>query len=239
VELAPVDVSIGEEVDEHRGHVRLDHARALGHRADDEVADAHGANLRSAVGREDRARGLVERARPELAAHATDGRLDLVHGEGDADDAGARRDDVPCLDPELLRQPLGHRGRVGLAVRREDVRILADDGEDLGTAVGQSLATVQDGVARAQAPREHSGRRPRRVELDHREVEHALVLDARGHGRAADAVGLVRQRRLDPHFATQALRMKGDDVVGRVGRRGDFEMRVPVVEQSLLAFHAA
>ena len=89
----------------------------------------------------------------------------------------------PGVDPELLREPLGHRARVGLAVGREDVRVLAHDRQDLGAAVGEGLAPVEHRVAGAEALREDRRRRPGRVELDDREVEDALVLDARGHGR--------------------------------------------------------
>ena len=72
VERAAVEVGVREEVDEHRGHVRLDHPCALGHRADDQVADAHGAHLGPAVGGQDGARGLVERAGPQLSGDALD-----------------------------------------------------------------------------------------------------------------------------------------------------------------------
>ena len=46
-------------------------------------------------------------------------------------------------DRELLRRATRHGARVGLAVRGEDVGVLADDGEHLRAPVGERLAPVQ------------------------------------------------------------------------------------------------
>ena len=146
---AALDRGVRGEEAEHRRHVRVDHARALGRAADDVGTsaglDAQRGLLGARVGRHHRAREL----RPALAAQLDlgDARLDAIDRQAAADHAGRADEHVGRLDAEPGRRQLGHALRVGRAGSAGgDVGVAGVDDERPRDASGDALAREHEGA---------------------------------------------------------------------------------------------
>ena len=133
---------VGRQEAEHRGHVRLDHARALCRAADHERAATRlhrdRALLRKRVGRHDGARRLAALPAGERRHGGVNAGDDLVHLQVDADDA--RRGDEHVLG--AASEAGGHFGGHAIGVAHA---------LDAGAGIGAS-AVHDDGAGDAVAP---------------------------------------------------------------------------------------
>jgi hypothetical protein len=170
VERRGIERRVGEDVGQHRRHVRLDHPRALRHPGDGRVADARAERLGVRVGRHDPL-GTDQRVVLQVGRHADEAALDLLDREAHADDAGGGDEHAVGRGAELRGRGRRHAARVvEPALARGDVAHLAvgDDGAQPAPADG--LAPEDDRRAGEVVAREHGGRGGVHVAREEREV---------------------------------------------------------------------
>ena len=189
------DLGVGGHKEQHRGHVRVDHAAALG-----DSADAHGLAadgkfqrnfLRMGVSGHDRgsrvvAAGLVG---GQLGGGLRDALGERLDAHGLADDAGGGRQHVVRADAQLLGDDVAGVLSQLHAVGRAGVGVAAVHNDCLCIAVLQMLAVHRDGCAVDLVRGIAARARAADVRLDQRQVELGMVMaDAAMHARRGKAL---------------------------------------------------
>ena len=160
------DLGVGGHKEQHRGHVRVDHAAALG-----DSADAHGLA----------ADGKFQRNFLRVGVGG--------HDHGLADDAGGGRQHVVRADTQLLGDDVAGLLSQLHAVGRAGVGVAAVHNDGLCIAVLQVLAVHRDGCAVDLVGGIAARARAADVRLDQRQVELGMVMaDAAMHARRGESL---------------------------------------------------
>ena len=113
---ARFDRGIGRDVGEHRGHVRMDHARALAHPADPyrhaAEVDLELGQLGLRVGGHDRVRRVEPMRGIQVSARVDDPRLDSLHRHVSPNHAGRAHQHLVGVEVEVVRGDLRHQQRI-------------------------------------------------------------------------------------------------------------------------------
>ena len=188
VERGGVEGRVGEDVGEHRRHVRLDHAGAFGDPGDRRLTYARGERLGMRVRSHDPF-GTHERIGLQVGRDAADADLDLLYGELHADHAGGAHEHALGAGAELGGGGRSHPSRILEATgARGDVAHLAVRHDRSERAPADRLPPEHDRRAGKVVAREDRGRG--RVHLAH---EHRQILrrgfEAHVPARAAKPTG--------------------------------------------------
>ena len=186
--------AVGGDEAEHRGHVRLDHARTLAHAADGHAASTHGRAharlLGAGVGGHHRALGRepVRRSAPQRLLRLAHPREQPVERQAAADHPGRGDEHMRLVDPQLARGREGRDLRVPHPLRTGAGVGAAGVGEDrLHPAALDDLAVVDDRRGRHLVGGENRRGGAGLVRNDQRDIFPALILDRRRNSGGAES----------------------------------------------------
>ena len=163
LEIRGVSLGVGRHVDEHRRHIGVDHARALGHRADLHRAGGElqliGALLADGIGGHDGVGSLGTVLLGELAGNDLADALEhLVDRKSLADDAGGADEHFVFTEAkELFRLALNGAGVFDALLTGSSVGIAGVDDDSTSLALFQDL-TVENDRSCAELVRGEAGR---------------------------------------------------------------------------------
>src|ERR1043165_4942267 len=207
-----LDGGVGHHEAEHRGHVRMDHARALGHADDAPALAAHRErrlrDLRADVGGEDGVAQRIDASRREARDGVGQRVAELLVGERDADDAGGGdKDFVGAATEELRGTRAGALRGVHPRLAGDGVRAAGvdDDGLHAAAALLQRGLRQHDRRRLKFVFREDSGG-ARAVGRDDEAEVGALLADARADAGGEESFGQFHDVECGGHAAAVASR---------------------------------